>query len=337
LSNYGNWLKERGDLDEAERAYRKAIESDDGFANAHGNLALLLDDRGDIDSAEREHRRAVELDGQSTIHAANLAFFLWRRRVDPETGKRLLRGAVERQRDAFTVGRLALFTDLALDDRQQAQQLYAELLDIAPDDPWTHGRLAEFLRRGYDIDAAREHFDRATAGEHPDHDALLGYAELQVREGALESAVGLLRRAMKQRPRNPDALAALAATRTLLGAPAADLERMYRQVLRWHPGHSIAVLNLAQLLLRRDAADEEAQELLRDAGQAQLIPEMRLELLFYGVVYGVAGFEDGAAEIESLLDSGVRIPAIWDVSPEAAMAKERGHPQADLLEQVARH
>jgi hypothetical protein len=64
---------------------------------------------------------------------------------------------------------------------------------------------------------------------------------------------------------------------------------------------------------------------------------MRLELLFYGVVYGVAGFEDGAAEIESLLDSGVRIPAIWDVSPEAAMAKERGHPQADLLEQVARH
>jgi hypothetical protein len=85
---------------------------------------------------------------------------------------------------------------------------------------------------------------------------------------------------------------------------------MYRQVLQWQPGHSIAVLNLAQLLLRRDAADEEAQELLRDAGQAQLIPEMRLELLFYGVVYGVAGFEDGPAEIKSLLDSGVRIPAI---------------------------
>jgi hypothetical protein len=40
----------------------------------------------------------------------------------------------------------------------------------------------------------------------------LGYAELQVREGEPEPAVGLLRRAMKLRPRNPDALAALAAT-----------------------------------------------------------------------------------------------------------------------------
>jgi hypothetical protein len=122
---------------------------------------------------------------------------------------------------------------------------------------------------------------------------------------------------MKLRPRNPDALAMLAAARTLLGAPGADLERMYRQVLEWEPRHALAVLNLAQLLLRRHPADEEARELLRGARHAELTPEMRLELLFYGVAYRVAGFEDGPAEIKSLLDSGVRIPATWDVSPEA--------------------
>jgi Tfp pilus assembly protein PilF len=165
LSDYGNWLKDRGELDEAEAAYRKAIASDDGFANAHGNLASVLDDRGDIDSAEREYRRAVELDAQSTIHAENLAFFLWRRRQDRETGERLLREAMGRQRDAFTVGRLALFTDLALGDKEQARRLYDEALDIAPGDPWTHGRLAEFLQREGDLDAAREHFEGATAGE----------------------------------------------------------------------------------------------------------------------------------------------------------------------------
>jgi Flp pilus assembly protein TadD len=222
-----------------------------------------------------------------------------------------------RQRDAFTVGRLALFTDLALGDKEQARRLYDEALDIAPGDPWTHGRLAEFLQREGDLDAAREHFEGATAGEHPDHDGLLRYAELQVREGAVEPAVELLRRAMKLRPRNPDALAMLAAARTLLGAPGADLERMYRQVLEWEPRHALAVLNLAQLLLRRHPADEEARELLRGARHAELTPEMRLELLFYGVAYRVAGFEDGPAEIKSLLDSGVRIPATWDVSPEA--------------------
>jgi Tfp pilus assembly protein PilF len=334
LSNYGNWLRERGELDQAEAAYRKAIAIDDRFANAHGNLALLLDDLGDLDSAEREHRRALELDDESAIHAANLAFFLWRQRHHKETGEQLLRDAAERQRNAFTVSRLALFTDIALDDDEQARELYAELLRMEPDDPWTHGRLAEHLQRKDQTHAARQHFERATAGEHPDLDALVSYAAVQVRDRDFEPAAELLRRALKLRPRNPAALAMLAAVRTLLGAPAADLERMYRQVLEWQPGHVLASLNLAQLLLRQDPGDDEGRRLLQDTGNKDLDPELRLELLFYGVAYAIRGFEEGPAEITSLLKRGVRLP-IWDVSSEAGAARDRGHPYAELLEQVA--
>jgi len=333
LSNYGNWLKDRGELDEAQASYTEAIASDDAFASAHGNLAILLDERGDVDAAEEEYRRAVDLDSNSPIWAANLAFFLWHLRGERAAGETLLKEALERQRDAFTLGRHARFTDLALGDQDTARRLYEEALGIAPEDAWTNGRFADFLRRAGELGAARAHFERAVEGREPDHDALLAYAELQVRGGSLESAVELLRRALKLRPRNPNALAMLAATRTLLGAADGEVERMYRQALEWDPGHAVAALNLSQLLLRRGAGDE-AQRWLFAADQADLVPELRLELLFYGVAYCLAGFGDAPAEIRSLLDAGARLSA-WDLSREVAAAKERGHPHAELLAQVA--
>lgn len=335
LSNYGNWLKNRGQLDEAEGAYRSAIASDEDFASAHGNLAILLDEKGDIDAAEEEYRRAVELDSTSTIYAVNLAFFLWRRRGDRTGAETLLRKALEHQRDAFTVGRYALFNDLAFDDHQDAaRQLYEEALRLAPQDPWINGRFADFLRRSGETDAARKHFEFATAGEHPDVDALGSYADLHLREGSFESAAHLLRRVLRLRRRDPTAVAALAATRTLLGAADADVEPMYRQALEWQPDQPLAALNLAQILFRRDRDDEEARRLLLVADHAHLTPEMRLELLFYGLAYNIEGFEDAVAEIRTLLDAGVHVTA-WDLSHEVEAARMRGHRHADLLARVA--
>jgi tetratricopeptide (TPR) repeat protein len=307
LSNYGNWLKDRGEWDEAEAAYRKAIESDDKFASAHGNLANLLKGRGDLTAAEREYRRAVELDENSVIDAANLAFFLWERHGERRTGKELLASAVTRQRDVFTVGRLALFTELALGDPSTARQLYEEALRLEPEDPWLNGRLAQFYNSAGETESALAYFERAVAGDRPDPEALLRYAELNVRSGSPRAAVDLLRRALKQHPRNPTALAMLAATQTVLGGPEADIERMYRQVLDWDPCHPLAALNLAQLLLRRGGAAEEARNLLLAAEGTKSTPEFRLELLFYGLAYDVPGFENAAPEIRALTQQGVRV------------------------------
>jgi Flp pilus assembly protein TadD len=335
LSNYGNWLKQRGNLDGAEAAYLAAIASDENFANAHGNLAILLDDKGELDAAEEHYRLAVELADNSVIYPTNLAFFLWRRRGDRAAAETLLRQALERQRDAFTIGRYALFTDLAFDDRHgAARELYEEALASSPQDPWTNGRFADFLRRSGNNDAAREHFERATAGDHPDFEALPQYAELELSEWHLEAAAELLRRALRLRRRDAGLVAMLAATRTLLGAPDHDVVPMYRQALEWQPNQPVAALNLAQILLRRDSASEEARELLRLAYQADLAPEMRLELLFYGTTYAIEGFEDAPREIRQLLDAGVRISA-WDLSQEIEWVRARGHFHADLLAQVA--
>jgi tetratricopeptide (TPR) repeat protein len=215
-----------------------------------------------------------------------------------------------------------------------ARELYEEALGLAPDDPWIHGRFADFCRRAGDLEAAREHFERATAGEHPDREALLQYAEILAREGSLESAAALERRALRLRRGDPAALAMLAATKTLLGAPGHEVA-MYRQALHMQPSHPVAALNRAQILLRRDGADEEARQLLVDLSREELSSEMRLELLFYVLTYSFTGFEGADREIRALLEAGVVMPA-WDISLEAAAARERGHPHAELLAQVAR-
>ena len=50
----------REDFDGAEAAYRRAIEIDPNYADAHYNLALLLEPGG-LDGAEAAYRRAIEI------------------------------------------------------------------------------------------------------------------------------------------------------------------------------------------------------------------------------------------------------------------------------------
>ncbi len=68
LGNLGNIFWRRGDLDDAEMMYRKALEIDEklgrveGMANAYGNLGTILQTRGDLDEAEKMHWRGLEID-----------------------------------------------------------------------------------------------------------------------------------------------------------------------------------------------------------------------------------------------------------------------------------
>jgi Tfp pilus assembly protein PilF len=61
---------------EAERAYRSAIQADDGFAEAHNNLGLLLRDRGDDEAAIAELTAATKHDPRLGSAQQNLALAL---------------------------------------------------------------------------------------------------------------------------------------------------------------------------------------------------------------------------------------------------------------------
>ncbi|HHY97365.1 MAG TPA: tetratricopeptide repeat protein [Firmicutes bacterium] len=58
----GNLYFDLGDLDSAERAYRKAIECNPEHVNAHHNLAVVCKRKGKLDEAVRLRRRAFALE-----------------------------------------------------------------------------------------------------------------------------------------------------------------------------------------------------------------------------------------------------------------------------------
>jgi len=75
--NFANFLTDvRGNHDEAERFYRKAIELEPKDADIIGNFAAFMSDiRGDEDEADRLYQKALALDPKNLVHTANYAEF----------------------------------------------------------------------------------------------------------------------------------------------------------------------------------------------------------------------------------------------------------------------
>ena len=61
FSNYGNILRDLGDLKEAELSLRKAIELKGDFADARLNLGNILRDLGNLKEAEYSYRKAIAI------------------------------------------------------------------------------------------------------------------------------------------------------------------------------------------------------------------------------------------------------------------------------------
>jgi predicted TPR repeat methyltransferase len=61
-NDLGNLLVLRGDLDEAESAYARALELDPSSTAARFNLALLRQQRGDLEGAVADYRGLLEVD-----------------------------------------------------------------------------------------------------------------------------------------------------------------------------------------------------------------------------------------------------------------------------------
>ena len=74
--NYGNLLHELGHLAEAEKCYRRLIDSDPRNAEAHRLLGLTLRDGGELALSEASGRRALELKPDSAEALSNLGSIL---------------------------------------------------------------------------------------------------------------------------------------------------------------------------------------------------------------------------------------------------------------------
>jgi Tfp pilus assembly protein PilF len=96
-SNYGVFLLEnKKDAVGAEREYRKALELNENHVNALGNLANVLWDKGQKEEANESYRRAVTIDPGNENITFNYARFLIREFSDSDGAVRELDKAIDR-------------------------------------------------------------------------------------------------------------------------------------------------------------------------------------------------------------------------------------------------
>lgn len=118
--------RRRGDDDEAEKAFREAIEADANCEEALYNLGVLLREKGALDEAVERLRRATGADPQFAAAHAELGFAL-----------------------------------RSQDKNDEAEAAYRESLRLSERQPWALCYLGELLQFKGDASAAEAHFLKA--------------------------------------------------------------------------------------------------------------------------------------------------------------------------------
>lgn len=153
-------LKRRNRPDEAVTYYRKALEHERNYTEAHYNLANTYAAIGELEKAIGHYREALDLKPESAMIHGNLAFFLVRQgRLEQAAKhyKEALRIKPDSGRIACDLGgtyaQLERF-DLAIENLNKA-------LLLKPDYAQAHYYLAQIYRQQGKLDLATEHFEEA--------------------------------------------------------------------------------------------------------------------------------------------------------------------------------
>jgi protein O-GlcNAc transferase len=283
LRKSGNALLEQGQIEQALRAYRQAIELDPTNQGAWVNLGYLLNDRQEFDDAKTALQRAVELDPKSddalyllgTVElaledeAAAMAHFGRALAVRPDFERcrsdlcviHLRRGDHDAARREAALGiaadpRAAEFHAIMgnlhrhAGELDQADASFRTALSLQPNAALVHASLGEVLQKQGKVPEALSCYQRALQLEPRMVEALLNMGLLRHRQGDLTTAVRIYRDALAVAPDHIEILSNLGSALTGLHhlPEACDV---LNKALRLVPNHVGSHINLGVAMWER--------------------------------------------------------------------------------------
>lgn len=130
--------------DEAEQAYKKAVETDPTLVQGWHNLGILASDRGRNDEAEQAYKKAVELDPTLARAWSNLGSLLMGLDRNDEAEQAYRKAVDIEPDDARAWANLAVLLS-GLGRKDEAEQAFRSSLEVVPDDADVHNNLAYLL------------------------------------------------------------------------------------------------------------------------------------------------------------------------------------------------
>jgi len=246
----------RGDLKEAIRGYRKALEIEPTNADSHNNLGLLLAEREAFDEAVKSYRRAIRLRPGFVYAHYNMGLAL-EALGRLEEAADCHRSALELQPDFAEASNHLGNVLRGLGHQAESEQCYRRVLELQPQYAEVHGNLGNLLaERGAFAEA--ETCMRRAVELRPDYaEGLANLGNLLRNLGRLTESERALRRALDLHPGDAGMQANLAATLLELGQGERAVD-LHRQVLERQPRSIEAHENLGNALADMGQPDSAA-------------------------------------------------------------------------------
>jgi tetratricopeptide (TPR) repeat protein len=255
----GGIAKEMGRVDEAEEAFRSAIQLDDQCATGHVNLALILLDQHRFENAERHLRKALKHEKSASAYCI-LGTVL---------------SALDREQEAFNCFRAALAIDpeyeeahynLAVGEEENdpllAEGHLSKAIEYDPDYSAAHRELGWVLS-GLGQDARAEyHLRRAVELDGNDAWARIYLGNLLWKRGDVAPAVSEFKQAAQLRPDRAYPVWSLAN----LYENQHEWEKaeaLYARAVELEPDDAIAHMNFGRMLKARGDASRAISHLER--------------------------------------------------------------------------
>jgi serine/threonine protein kinase/Tfp pilus assembly protein PilF len=200
----------------AKEAAGKALEIDDGLAEAHASMGLALMVEGKGEEAEPEFLRAIELNpGYAYAHYwYSMSLDLMARRED---GMRELEAAYELNPLSVVILTNLMEKKLSSGRSQEAAELFERAVEIEPSRRGTYESYAHTLINCNEPERAIEIFRRAMA---VDSSYTQGYAEIAYAYADMEdydAAIGMAKMAIETSPEDPKSYETLGGVYALSG------------------------------------------------------------------------------------------------------------------------
>jgi len=318
-----------GDHPRASAEFKKAIEGDPNYAEAHFNLGLSYFRMGKNQLATQHFEKALALEPRRASGPYTQLGEIYLRQGKNDRAAEAFKKAVAMSKDDGRPNSQA-YRGLALaylgqDKPEQAIQTLRGAVDAFPADASVHAALAEVFVTTGDIDRGLAEYDKRlqlepgidaeldlartytkkhiaakaeplfqkVLKEAPEHrPALLGLADLYLATGNYEAAEKALARALKADPQDTSTLARLGIVHSRRGRPDLAVQEL-EQVVEKDPTQLEAKAELGSLYAR-GGDFERALKVLRDVLVAD--PRQPLGLLYLGQAQYQRGEVQKAAE-----------------------------------------
>ena len=164
-----------GDMDQAQDMYQRAINADPDNANTLGNYAILLQTLcNDPDRVENMYQQAITTDPLHPNNLSNYASFLNNIRGDIDRAEDVYQRAINADsHDARTLRAYALFLHTERRDMDQAQDMYQRAINADPNNIDILGNYAQILFAKSDDTEAISLTEKAIALADNDNTPLL--------------------------------------------------------------------------------------------------------------------------------------------------------------------